>query len=1210
MARTETVTIVFSDLVGSTGLATQLGHDAYEGLRQEHFAACRAAVARHNGTEIKTTGDGLMLSFASAADAVACAVALQQATAQRGKQTRKHVPSPVEGPAATNGPSHDSQSQSGAGFPACPPLQIRVGVSAGEATRDNNDLFGAPVVEAARLCAAATGGQILVSDVVRALARGRGHPFTSVGELTLKGLPEPVAACEVKWEPLAPAAGVPLPPRLATTPALGLFGRSAEQGMLAKVWRHAKEGQRHVMLLAGEPGIGKTRLAAEMARTAHSDGATVLFGFCDEDVTLPYRPFVEALRHYVVRAPDDVLAAHVRAYQGELARLVPELRARIAEVPTPQIAEAETERYLLFEAVAGLLATASQDAPIVLVLDDLQWAGTPELLLLKHIIRSAEAMRLLIIATYRDTDLTRTHPLTSMLADLRKESGVERLALRGLDDAAVVALVTASAGHDLGEAGIALAHALHRETEGSPFFITEILRSLTESGAVFRDGRRWTYKGDIAALGIPEGVKDVIGRRLGRLSEATNKVLSLAAVIGRQFDLALLTRVADASSLLPRPLGLSLDSQTTVPVRSPGSELPGSVDQSRLKPTAHTAVESPSGDFSATQPGNSFPGAVPAATSHSAIRNPQSAIEDAILDALDEATAAALIAEVPDEPEHFSFSHALIRTTLYEELSSARRARLHRRAGEALEALTGATPGARIDELAHHWLAAGQVVDAAKAVDYARQAGDRALADLAYEAAAAHYERALGVLEPTDRAGELLRGDLLLALGDAQRSAGDRRFRETMTEAADIARRYGDAHRLGLAALGSGLPGGIAQGATQVDETLLALYEEAAAALGASDSVPRARLLGQLAVELTFTAERGRRHALSAEALEIARRAADRLGLANVLFARGYAINDPTTLAERLALVAELEALATDLGSFDLSLQAAFLRIGALLESGDPAGAARAITRVEHLATQLRVPFFNWVSRLARAMWAIMCGSPDAEQRALSAFELGTFIGLPRVEAALGAQLFEIRYRQGRLADLVDVLRAHVESMPNIPAWRVALALYYCESDQLTEARKQLEVLAVCGFDVPLNSTWIGAMILLAEVCRALDDAPAARILYPKLEPLAQQVGVLTAASLCYGSLGHAAGILAACMQHWDDAERHFEHAVAMNDRLGARPAAVRTRRAYAAMLMDRNAPGDQPRAAALITAALAETAHLDVPAEAAKLQRLRQRLA
>ena len=352
---------------------------------------------------------------------------------------------------------------------------------------------------------------------------------------------------------------------------------------------------------------------------------------------------------------------------------------------------------------------------------------------------------------------------------------------------------------------------------------------------MFREGERWTYKGDIAGLGIPEGVKDVIGRRLGRLSEATNKVLSLAAVIGRQFDLALLTRIADLA-------------------------------------------------------------------------------EDAILDALDEATAAALVAEVPGEPEHYSFSHALIRTTLYEELSSARRARLHRRVGEALEALTGATPGARIDELAHHWLAAAQVADAAKAIGYARQAGDRALAGLAYEAAAAHYERALAVLEPTDRDGELLRCDLLLALGDAQRSAGDPRFRETMAEAAALARRHGDAHRLGVAALGSGRPvdrhgnargrhaGGPVRGSGRSARTERQRAPRAPARPARHRAHPHA-------------AERERRHALSAEALEIARRAGDRLGLAHVLIARVRAINDPTTLAERLALTAELEVLADDLGT-------------------------------------------------------------------------------------------------------------------------------------------------------------------------------------------------------------------------------------------------------------------------------------------------------
>src|SRR5215470_7128112 len=187
VARTETVTVVFTDLVGSTELANRLGHDGYEALRHAHFGALRTAAAAHNGVEIKTTGDGLMLSFTSAADGIACAVAMQQ---------------------ATDGATRRAQRD---------PLRIRIGISSGEATHEERDLYGPPVVEASRLCAAAAAGQILVSDVVRLLARGRGHTFTSVGELTLKGLPEPVPASEIGWEPVG--AAVPVSPRLTTTQA-------------------------------------------------------------------------------------------------------------------------------------------------------------------------------------------------------------------------------------------------------------------------------------------------------------------------------------------------------------------------------------------------------------------------------------------------------------------------------------------------------------------------------------------------------------------------------------------------------------------------------------------------------------------------------------------------------------------------------------------------------------------------------------------------------------------------------------------------------------------------------------------------------------------------------------------------------------------------------------------------------------------------------
>jgi class 3 adenylate cyclase/tetratricopeptide (TPR) repeat protein len=1099
--RTETATVVFTDLVGSTELTSRLGQDSYETIRRPHFASLRLAAADHNGIEIKSTGDGLVFAFASASDAVASMRKMQQATELAARLNN--------------------------GEP-----RIRVGASSGETTRDGNDIFGIAVVEAARLCAAAGPGQILVSDLVKALNRGLEYKFLTVGQLQLKGLPEPIAACEVVWEPLASREGaVPLPPKIPSVPAFGLYGRAAEQTAIARCWEAVKRGERRVMLLGGEPGIGKTRLSTEAARIAHGGGAAVLFGSCDEDISHSYRPFVEALRHYVLSAPDDVLLHHVREHRGELLRIAPELAQRMPTLPKPQAAEPETERYLMFEAVTGLIAAASQASPVVLILDDLQWARTPELLLLKHIVRSGLPMRLLVIATYRDTELSRTHPLTALLADLRRETGIERIAVRGLDEAGVIALVTAAAGHDLDAAQMEVARAIGRETEGSPLFIGEILRNLTESGAVYRDGERLAFRGDIVSLGIPEGVKDAIGRRLSRLSESTNRVLSLASVIGGEFDLDLLTRLAEMA-------------------------------------------------------------------------------EDAVLDAIDEAKAAMLVAEVAGEPERYAFTHMLMRSTLYEEINPARRARMHRRVGLALEELTAARPGRRIDELTRHWMAATNVGDAAKAVGYARQAGDRALAELAFEEAAKYYEQALAALEHHETDADPLRCDLLIALGDAQRRAGDPAYRGTVTRAVTLARGLGDAKRFALAVLENARPGGFFANANVVDQTLIGLYEEALDKLaGADEAVLRAKLLAQLSIELLYTPQRERRHELSRQAVAVARQCGDKAVLAQALYAHAVAINVPTTLAERLALTAELGDLADEIGSLETGWHADYQRFGALIESGDIAGAEQTLSQLEDVATKLRQAYFSWAPSVARAMISVMRGSPDAEQRVDAAYETGKQGGQPDARTVYLSQLFVIRRDQGRYGELVGPLREVVESQPHVPAWRAALAGLYCETDQLAEARSQMDTLFAGGGGISLDWTWASTVASLAQVCGDLCDRKAAAEVYPHLEAVAGQVGVTGISLVCYGSLALPSGLLAACLERWDEAEHQFKQAMAVNDRIGARPYLVRTRRAYAQMLLDRNRPGDRARASGLIAAAVAEAEALEMEREIIRLDRLCRRV-
>jgi class 3 adenylate cyclase len=510
------IVVMFTDLVGSTALSSRLDPADAEALRQTHFALLRRAVAQHDGTEVKTLGDGLMVVFPSASAALAGAVAIQQ-------RIDVHNRSAPES------------------------LQVRIGISAGEATVEDGDYFGDPVVEAARLCAAAEGGQILATEIVRVTAGRRAtQTFGHVGPLTLKGLPEPVPTVEVKWEPPVPEAQIPLPARLLTTPPVGFFGRRPELGVLEDALKGAGAGDgRRVVLLAGEPGMGKTTLCTEFARAAHAQGGIVLYGRCEEDLGAPYQPFAEALDHFVAHAPLDRLTNHVAEHGGELAALVPGLGRRLGALPPAGSAEPETQRFRLFAAVVGLLAAASADNPVVLVLDDLHWADRPTLTLLRHVVGASLPMKLLLLATYRQHELTRSHPLSETLAALHRETGVTRLALAGLDDVDVMALMESGAGHELTGGFVDLARALRRETDGNPFFVVQLLRHLAESGWLYQDRTgEWRARSELAELTLPETVREVVGRRVARLGEAADRLLSTAAVIGRDFDLDVLGPVA------------------------------------------------------------------------------------------------------------------------------------------------------------------------------------------------------------------------------------------------------------------------------------------------------------------------------------------------------------------------------------------------------------------------------------------------------------------------------------------------------------------------------------------------------------------------------------------------------------------------------------------------------------------------------------------
>lgn len=511
----ETVTVLFTDLVGSTELLSRVGEERAEQLRREHFALLRQAVADHGGREVKSLGDGLMVVFESVTGALAAGAAMQQALRARNDRAPER-------------------------------LVVRVGVSHGEADVDGDDYFGVPVIEAARLCSRAAADEVLVTDVVRALAGSRGgFAFEPLGEVELKGLGGPVAAHRLVWERVVPAATVPLPSRIVAALREPLVGRARELAWLGDALKTAAEGMPRLVVVAGEPGIGKTALASAFARAAFEGHAIVLYGRCDEDVRMPYGPWAEALGHLVRHAPESLLAAHVTARRGALARLVPELAAR-APADAGSSTDPESERYLLFSAVVDALARTSDIAPVVLVLDDLHWADRPTMQLLRHVVTSDAPTRLLVLGAFRDSDVGAGHPLADALAAMHRESRVERLTIRGLDDDELLALLEANAGHEMAAEGIALRDALQRETGGNPFFVGEILRHLAETRAIYvDDSGRWAARADLRSSGLPVSIREVVDRRVARLGDEAGRVLAAAAVIGRDFDVTLLRRIVD-----------------------------------------------------------------------------------------------------------------------------------------------------------------------------------------------------------------------------------------------------------------------------------------------------------------------------------------------------------------------------------------------------------------------------------------------------------------------------------------------------------------------------------------------------------------------------------------------------------------------------------------------------------------------------------------
>lgn len=880
------------------------------------------------------------------------------------------------------------------------------------------------------------------------------------------------------------------------------IGRVRALARLRRSLAEAISGRGRLVLLVGEPGIGKTRTAEELARAAREAGAEVLLGRCVEGEGAPaYWPWVQIVRAWLAERDDAEIGRLLGAHAALIGRAIPEVTARLGGAEAETDLEPAQARFQLFDALCGFLHSAARERPLVLILDDLHRADRPSLLLLQFLVRELRDARILVLGTYRDSELVRDAGLARILGEIVREDPSRSLILEGLDRAEVARFLEETAGESPPES---LVTSLWERTGGNPFFLRQVVQLLEDEGRLESPGADGSWD-----VPLTRGVREAIRRHLDGVSEACREMLEVAAVAGREFWLGALSGV----------------------MREPSEHL---------------------------------------------------------LERLDEAVAAQVIAEPAEAMGCYRFAHSLIRETLYGELAATRRAELHRRTGQALLELYGASVEPHVSELAFHFVQAAPAGAAELAIEYSTRAASRATAQLAYEQAITHLEHALGA-QSYAQANEVRRCELLIRLGAAHRRAGEgERARERYLAAAEVARSLGEPERLARAALGLG----VWDQDDIVDEVLVRLLEDALAELPEEDSGLRARSMGRLARELRFTAPPERLAALSQGGVEMARRVGDSAALADALVARHWALWGPGNTEDRFAAAVEIVKLAEEIENPVLGLQGHQFQLADLLELGDLPAVDTEIDSIAWLASDLQRPQHQWFTAVFRGMRALMNGHfAEAEALATAALEIGERV---HRETAIGwhaAQTVAIQRARGRLEEAATALGIFRRQFPWIATWHAEWILALTQLGRTDEARRELDLFAAADFqDLRPDGTWLAAVAFLAEACSLLQARERAAALYRLLEPHAERTVSIPPGVVCYGSAARSLGLLAATLERWTVAEGHFAHAREANSAMGARPLVAETQVDWAAMRLAHGARADRSEAKCDLAAAL-ETA-------------------
>jgi DNA-binding CsgD family transcriptional regulator/RecA/RadA recombinase len=901
-------------------------------------------------------------------------------------------------------------------------------------------------------------------------------------------------------------------------------GRRGEIEALCTALDAACGGHGRLALLAGEPGIGKTRLALELAAQASKHDAVIAWGRCHEEAGAPpYRPWAQVLGALAGAQNTEELRADLGAGGPDVAEIVPEIRARLPDLDPPPAALSDPSetRFRLFGSITHFLLHYSRRRPLVLILDDLHWADAPTLRLLEFLSQEITEGRLLVIGTYRDTDVSRRHQLSDTLGALIRAPHVNRLHLSGLDIHDVSDFATTTAGMALPPW---LTSAIHSQTEGNPLFVREVVRYLQQQGHFDRAFTTMVP----TTIRLPEGIREAIGRRLNLLSATCNDVLATAAVIGHEFRLDVLLRAS-------RPLG-----------------------------------------------------------------------EDAVLEALDEALTAHIVEEAGAGV--YQFTHTLLRITLYDELRTGERRRRHNTVGEAIEAVYRHDPTPVLSNLAYHFRAAGLGSAIDRAINYAKRAGQNADAALAFEDAIDSFQNALDMLDEKETDDPGLRCALLLALGRSQGKVHDVAAPATLGAAADIARSR-KLHGL-LADIAIAYAEVVVRYVGEINAADDEFLQEAINHLPQSELRLRIRLMGSLARLRLHYGQLDAARAIGSHAVAMARQQDDPATLAMALAGLCEAPWQPHETEEALRYADEMAEAGARVKDFEIAIRAHFRRAILLLELGDIQGVSAAVEEMAGFNTSLRQPFFDSYVNAIKARLALMRGAlGEADECIRKLHSVRTSVGMNGMNDPAAQMIFTLRRERGQLGTLGPAVAMFVRRTAMGAIWRPALALLYVELGDLDSARAIFDDLASEDFQsIPRDARWTTCIAYLAEVCVALDDREHAPRLYALLLPWSgRNIGV---GIECLGSGDRFLGILAALNARWTDAERHFDKALAMNDRIGAILPREHTRRDYADMLAKRGAPSDQAKALAFLDTAEGHATTLGLVALSRRIGLTRRQLA